>query len=199
MLENRDECSSRGGRPDEEGEKASRREGMIKRARERESEKATRTEKERSTARGRGWRRRNANAQSVGVTRRKKKDGRVDKDDSSNNCRDDKVGERYSSSSRDPDTTPATFSFSLSNPSLFFSPSLHPRLLSLAFHSSRSYLTVCTLRFLHLIHAIFFSTTSLFRHISRSSFGRLPESRVILLTLRASSTVHARERIDYRA
>lgn len=72
------------------------------------------------------------------------------------------------------------------NPSLRF---LQPfTTISLAFHSSRSYLTVCTLRFLHLIRAIFSFTSSLFRHISRSFLGRSREPRPILLTLRASST-----------
>lgn len=83
--------------------------------------------------------------------------------------------------------------FSLSDFTLLFPLSLSTTLLytssiSLAFHSSRSYLTVCTLRFLHLIRAIFSSTSSLFRHISRSFLGRSRELRPILLTLRASST-----------
>lgn len=105
-------------------------------------------------------------------------------------CGSDKVGECVISPLPSPPLSLSPSDFSLLfhlppfNPSLRF---LHPfTIISLAFHSSRSYLTVCTLRF--LIRAIFSSTSSLFRHISRSFLGRSREPRPILLTLHASST-----------
>lgn len=150
-------------------------------------------EREEGTKKGRR-RRRNASALSAWATRRKKEDGNGMREGRREREENERGWLREWQSWRMRYFT-LSLSLSLSDFSLLFHlPPFNPSLrflrpfitISLAFHSSRSYLTVCTLRF--LTRAIFSSTSSLFRHISRSFLGRSREPRPILLTLRASST-----------